>query len=154
MLPASLRYLLLLAAICACFTLGCTNTSTPTSPSAPSAQAGHDHDGHVHGEGDEHEDGDAEHKDGDEEHEDDAVDHATDQSGLEGADAAILAKLSPEVREAVLKQKRCPVSDEPLASMGLPALVTIKGQDVYLCCEGCRKDLEADPDTYLAKLAK
>jgi len=34
-----------------------------------------------------------------------------------------------------------------------PAIaVTVKGQDVWLCCEGCKKDIEANPDEYLAKL--
>ena len=30
--------------------------------------------------------------------------------------------------------------------------LTIKGQPVFLCCEGCKKDAEADPDKTLAKV--
>lgn len=63
-----------------------------------------------------------------------------------------LAKLSPEDRELVEKQKICPVSGEPLGGMGVPYKVTVAGRTVFLCCEGCEEDLKADPDKFLAKL--
>ena len=49
-------------------------------------------------------------------------------------------------------QKVCPVSGEPLGSMGVPVKVTVKDRDVLLCCEGCRSAILDDPDKYLAKL--
>jgi hypothetical protein len=55
-------------------------------------------------------------------------------------------------RKAIEVQKVCPVQGEPLGSMGEPIKVTVKGRDVYLCCEGCRDPLLADPDKFLAKL--
>lgn len=63
-----------------------------------------------------------------------------------------LAELNDADRAAALAQKVCPVSGEALGSMGTPIKVTVKGRDVFLCCEGCREKLEANPDEYLAKL--
>ncbi len=45
-----------------------------------------------------------------------------------------LATLSPADRELAEKQKVCPVSGEPLGSMGTPYKVTVKDREVFLCC--------------------
>jgi len=50
------------------------------------------------------------------------------------------------------KQKLCLVAEEPLGSMGTPIKLTVKGRDVFLCCEGCRDAVMNDPDKFLAKL--
>jgi YHS domain-containing protein len=63
-----------------------------------------------------------------------------------------MAGLSEADRAAAMAQKVCPVSGEMLGEMGTPIKVTVKGRDVFLCCEGCREKIEADPDKYLAKL--
>ncbi len=63
-----------------------------------------------------------------------------------------LAALSPADRALAQKQKVCPVSGEPLGSMGTPYKVTVKGRDVFLCCKGCEGEIKANPDEYLAKL--
>ena len=65
---------------------------------------------------------------------------------------AALAKLSPEDRALAEKQKICPVTDEPLGSMGVPYKVTVKDRVVFLCCDGCEEELKAAPDKFLAKL--
>ena len=63
-------------------------------------------------------------------------------SGMSAADAA-----------AAKAQKTCPVSGDPLGGdMGPPTKITVKGRTVFLCCEGCRKKILANPDKYLAKL--
>jgi Cu(I)/Ag(I) efflux system membrane fusion protein len=49
-------------------------------------------------------------------------------------------------------QKTCPVSGEDLGSMGTPVKVSGAGKTVFLCCEGCRKRFEADPEKYVKKL--
>jgi hypothetical protein len=77
---------------------------------------------------------------------------AADAHGATDAVAEAFASLSQEDRAAAEKQKICPVSDEPLGSMGTPIKVTVKGRDVFLCCVGCTKPIEEDPDKYLAKL--
>lgn len=65
-----------------------------------------------------------------------------------------IQKLPKEEWIVVYEQKICPVSDEVLGSMGTPIKVTVEGQDVYICCEGCRKSLEENPKKYLEKLSK
>lgn len=63
-----------------------------------------------------------------------------------------LAGLSEADRAAVLTQKVCPVSGEPLGSMGTPIKVSANGREVFLCCEGCKEKFEANPEEFLAKL--
>ncbi|MBX6315627.1 MAG: hypothetical protein IRY99_22345 [Isosphaeraceae bacterium] len=64
----------------------------------------------------------------------------------------------PADREAALAQKVCPVGfdDDPeegrLGAMGPPVKEVVNGQTVYLCCKGCIKQLQADPEKYLAIL--
>jgi len=51
-------------------------------------------------------------------------------------------------------QKTCPVSGKPLGSMGKPIAVVVKGETIYVCCQGCVAKVKADPDTYIAKVKK
>lgn len=53
----------------------------------------------------------------------------------------------------VAAQKLCPVMDEPLDGMGGPYRAVVDGHAVYLCCPGCAKKLQANPQPYLQKLA-
>jgi outer membrane murein-binding lipoprotein Lpp len=67
--------------------------------------------------------------------------------------AAERAKLDPADRALVESQEWCVVStDERLGSMGPPLKLDIKGQSVFVCCKGCKKKAEADPDKTLAKV--
>jgi hypothetical protein len=61
---------------------------------------------------------------------------------------------SPSEDEKVLaaRQKICPVTGEPLDSMGGPVRVVVAGRVVFVCCKGCEKPLRADPAKYLANL--
>ena len=73
----------------------------------------------------------------------------TDEVALERA------KLSPEDRKLVEAQEWCVISsDEKLGSMGAPIKLDIKGQPVFVCCKGCQRKAEADPDATLAKVAE
>jgi YHS domain-containing protein len=63
-----------------------------------------------------------------------------------------LAQLSPEDRAAAEEQQICPVSGAKLGSMDKPYKVTVKGREVFLCCDGCEDAIKSDPDKYLAKL--
>ncbi len=38
--------------------------------------------------------------------------------------------------------KTCPVSGDKLGEMGKPYVFIYKGQEVKLCCSGCKKDFE------------
>lgn len=66
--------------------------------------------------------------------------------------AAERAKLPPDDRALVEAQEWCVVNtDERLGSMGPPLKLDIKGQPVYVCCKGCKRKAEADPNETLVK---
>jgi len=69
--------------------------------------------------------------------------------------AEALAKLSPEDRKLAESQKFCAFENEsPLGGMGEPYKLTIEGQTVFLCCEGCKKGALENPEETLAKVEK
>lgn len=63
-----------------------------------------------------------------------------------------LAELSDADRKSAEKQHMCPVTGKMLGTMGKPIKVHVKDRDVWICCPGCREELLANPDKYLAKL--
>lgn len=67
-------------------------------------------------------------------------------------DTSPVAAAKQSDQELIEKQKTCPVTDQPLGSMGKPVKVVVKGRTVFLCCAGCKKKLFANPDKYLKKL--
>ena len=115
---------------------GCTQPTTsstkPADNGVDTVAEEMDHSGHDHG------------------------DHETGEAGQSDMDKmkAELAKLPETDRLAAEKQHMCPVSGEMLGTMGAPLKVTAKGQDVWLCCEGCKDKLLENPDEYFAKLSK
>ena len=61
--------------------------------------------------------------------------------------------MSPEDRALVDAQEWCAVSnDERLGAMGPPLKLDIKGRAAFVCCKGCKRKAEADPDKTLAKV--
>jgi Cu(I)/Ag(I) efflux system membrane fusion protein len=54
----------------------------------------------------------------------------------------------------IAKQKICPVTGEPLGSMGAPVRVNVSGTTVFVCCKGCEKPLLKNPAEHLTKLPK
>lgn len=122
---------LLLIAVVGLSFYGCSNSPSSNTPETPAANSEkHDeHDGH---------------------------DHDSDSSG---GDAMAkmekgLAKLSEADRASAMKQHVCPVSGEMLGTMGEPIKVTVKDQEVWICCNSCKEDLMANPDEFLAKIKK
>jgi Cu(I)/Ag(I) efflux system membrane fusion protein len=113
--------------------VGCSSATNP--PSAESVQTSSAHEGHDHGHGQGHGGGTVQSKNAKE---------------IEEA----LAKLSEEDRNLAIAQKLCPVSDEPLGSMGAPIKLNVNGRDVFICCDGCGDFLKEEPEKYLAKLPK
>ena len=65
---------------------------------------------------------------------------------------AALSKLSAEDRALAERQEICPVTKQPLGSMGTPPKVDLGGRLVFICCKGCQSRLVAEPDKYLANL--
>ena len=59
------------------------------------------------------------------------------------------ASAKPETSAAVA-QTMCPVMDKPINKS---LFVDYKGKRVYLCCGGCVKTFNADPEKYLKKMA-
>jgi Cu(I)/Ag(I) efflux system membrane fusion protein len=112
---------------------GCSSSTTtkPATPDTPTATE--DHSGHDHGEHAGHDDG-----------------GQTDMEKMK----AELAKLSPEDAASAEQQHMCPVTGEMLGTMGAPQKVDVEGQQVWICCSGCKDKLLADPDEYLAKIKK
>ena len=75
----------------------------------------------------------------------------SDKTDMEKMNEA-LADFSEEDRQSATKQHSCPVTNAMLGSMGAPKKVDVGGTSVWICCDGCKDKLLADPDKYLAKL--
>jgi multidrug efflux pump subunit AcrA (membrane-fusion protein) len=68
---------------------------------------------------------------------------------------AELAKLAPDDRRLAEAQGYCPIRQvNRLGSMGKPVKIMIKGQPVFLCCQGCEEEALERPDQTLAKVEK
>jgi YHS domain-containing protein len=63
-------------------------------------------------------------------------------------------ELSAADKALVARQKVCPVTNQPLDSMGGPVKVVVNGRTVFVCCEGCEPALRKNPEKYLAKLPR
>ncbi|QDV34488.1 hypothetical protein [Tautonia plasticadhaerens] len=81
-----------------------------------------------------------------------AEDAALAQVELDDEQRELINQLPPEDAELALAQTVCPVSEEPLGSMGVPIKVDADGTPVFVCCAGCKGEVEADPAAFLAKL--
>jgi len=62
------------------------------------------------------------------------------------ADTSTNAPVKPD------KLTTCPVSGEKLDEMGKPYVFVYQGQEVKLCCPGCKKDFDKDPAKYVKKI--
>ena len=65
----------------------------------------------------------------------------------------VVTKATQADAKAVAAMKICPVSKEDLGSMGGPLKVTRDGKSTFICCKGCLKDLQANPDKFLGAQA-
>jgi hypothetical protein len=63
-----------------------------------------------------------------------------------------LSLLTKNDRFAALKQRICPVTEEPLGSMGKPIKVSVSGRSIFVCCQGCVKAVKKNPGKYLSLL--
>ncbi len=62
----------------------------------------------------------------------------------------ILVAKATQADQAVINAQRvCKVSGESLGSMGTPIKVTRGNSYTFLCCQGCLKTVQANPDRYL-----
>ena len=83
-----------------------------------------------------------------------AAQHMANTVNTESAGTAEdpLAALSAEDRAVADAQQICPLSKQPLGSMGTPIKVEYEGKPVFLCCEHCKEGFEADPEKFIANL--
>lgn len=63
-----------------------------------------------------------------------------------------IAHLTPEDQKAATNQRFCPISGEPLGSMGVPIKLVADGQALFVCCKGCQGQVEKEPAAALKKL--
>jgi Cu(I)/Ag(I) efflux system membrane fusion protein len=73
---------------------------------------------------------------------------------LSSAQLEQIKKLPSEDQQLAIKQVSCPVTGEPLGSMGPPPKVIIEGQPVFLCCAGCEMEARENATETLNKVAK
>lgn len=64
-----------------------------------------------------------------------------------------VAKATEADAKAVSALGTCPVSKEDLTSMGGPLKVTRDGKSTFVCCKGCLKELQANPEKYFGDRA-
>jgi multidrug efflux pump subunit AcrA (membrane-fusion protein) len=63
-----------------------------------------------------------------------------------------LARLSPADRQLAIAQQFCAVSNTSrLGSMGPPVKVMVKGEPIFLCCDGCEQSAKEDPEGMLRR---
>ena len=65
-----------------------------------------------------------------------------------------VAKLTESDAALIAKQAVCPVMDERLGGMGQPIKLLVGGKPLFLCCKGCIKKVQAEPEKYLAMVYK
>jgi hypothetical protein len=102
---------------------------------------------------------DHEHAEGEHGHDHEHGHEGHDHSNLTDDQAKIDAELASlpadEQKLVELQDKKCPVSDHLLGSMGKPIKITdVEGREVMVCCAGCEEPLRKEPEKYLAKLKK
>ena len=65
----------------------------------------------------------------------------------------VVAKANKDDEKAVAAQKTCSVSKEDLDSMGGPLKVSLGDKSTFICCKGCLKQVQANPEKYLGASA-
>ena len=81
-----------------------------------------------------------------------AAERAAESAGLSAAQLEQIDKLPPEDRDMAIAQAVCPITAEPLGSMGPPFKAILEGEPVFLCCQGCERSLRERPKEALKKI--
>jgi Cu(I)/Ag(I) efflux system membrane fusion protein len=79
-------------------------------------------------------------------------DPSAEPKGPSPDDLKNITRLPEADHAAVLAQRFCPITDEPLGSMGVPVKVEVQGKVVYVCCAGCVSQVKKAADKVLKKL--
>lgn len=75
---------------------------------------------------------------------------AREFSGSSMASSGVATPPEPAAAPVAGRQRTCPVTGEELGSMGPPVPVTVAGRTIQVCCAGCRRPVEKNPQKYLA----
>jgi hypothetical protein len=67
------------------------------------------------------------------------------------AESGELAELPEADRELAAAQRICPVSGEPLGSMGTPIKITVGDRSLFVCCSGCEEEARKNFDQLYVK---
>jgi hypothetical protein len=67
-------------------------------------------------------------------------------------EAAPAAKPTGDQNVKPYPLKTCLVSGEELGKMGKPARIVHEGQEILLCCDGCKKDFRKDTARFMKKI--
>lgn len=67
---------------------------------------------------------------------------------LAASNEIVFAKATKADDKAIAAMKSCPVSKEDLGSMGGPLKVTRGDKSTLICCKGCLKAVQANPDKF------
>jgi hypothetical protein len=65
----------------------------------------------------------------------------------------VVAKATKADEKAISELKTCPVSKEDLESMGGALKVTRGDKSTFICCKGCLKAIQADPEKFFGAKA-
>jgi hypothetical protein len=65
-----------------------------------------------------------------------------------------IEKLPPEDQKPAKEQKICPITNQPLGSMGVPVAISLDGKKVFLCCAGCIEEAKKDAEKTLKRVAE
>ncbi len=72
---------------------------------------------------------------------------------LAASNEIVVVKATKADEKAVAVQKTCPVSKEELDSMGGPLKISRGDKSTFICCKGCLKEVQANPDKFLGAAA-
>jgi hypothetical protein len=72
---------------------------------------------------------------------------------LASSGAIVVAKATKADMRAITAQRVCPVSMNDLLVMGTPVKVSRGDKSIFLCCKACLKEIQANPDKFLAASA-
>ena len=65
-----------------------------------------------------------------------------------------IEKLPPEDQTLAKRQKFCPITGQPLGSMGVSVAITLGGQKIFVCCPGCVDEAKKNAEKTLKKVAE
>lgn len=67
---------------------------------------------------------------------------------------AEIAKLPADEQTLAMQQVLCPITKEPLGSMGKPVKVPVDGDSVFVCCKGCIKQVQRNGPKVLEQVRR